>query len=224
MKFALIDIFNDVLVGVVLFGSAGTLNWPRAWVLLSVMLVIRMLGTWSILRVNPALLEDRARLPVRRGQPLSDRVLLPAFMLSYALVVAFDGFDATRFRILGSPKAVVAGAGLALVVFGWGLVIVTMRTNAYATTVVRYQEDRGHEVVSTGVYGYVRHPMYAGLIAGIAGMGLWLGTNAGALATVVPASILAVRIVVEEGVLRAKLAGYDRYAGRVRYRLVPGLW
>jgi protein-S-isoprenylcysteine O-methyltransferase Ste14 len=224
MKFALIDIFNDVLVGVVLFGSAGTLNWPRAWVLLSVMLVIRMLGTWSILRVNPALLKDRARLPVHRGQPLSDRVLLPAFMLSYALVVAFDGFDATRFHILGSPNAVVASAGLSLIVFGWGLVMVTMRTNAYATTVVRYQEDRGHEVVSTGIYGYVRHPMYAGLIVGIAGMGLWLGTNAGALATVVPASILVVRIVVEEGVLRAKLAGYDGYAGRVRYRLVPGLW
>ena len=224
MRYALLELLNDVLVALVLFASAGTIAWPRGWILLGVLLLVRTLGTLSIYRVSPALLEDRARFPVRRDQTGLDRFLLPAFMLSYALVVAIDGFDAIRLHLLGSPNHVVAGIGLAMVVLGWCLVMVTLRTNAFATTVVRYQPDRGHSVVDTGVYAYVRHPMYAGLIVGIAGMGLWLGSTAGAVAAILPAAILAVRLVVEENVLVNNLDGYKDYTARVRYRLIPGLW
>ena len=89
---------------------------------------------------------------------------------------------------------------------------------------VRHQEERGHSVVTTGPYRIVRHPMYAGLAALMLGMGLWLGSWAAAAASLLPTSILAARIVLEERLLRRSLPGYPEYASRVRSRLIPGLW
>jgi protein-S-isoprenylcysteine O-methyltransferase Ste14 len=224
IKPALSEIANDLLVGVVLFASAGTLRWWQAWVLLATMLTIHLIGNFSIARVSPELLKERARFPIRRDQSPLDKILLPASMAAYAVVVAIDGYDANHSLFLGAPTAAVSAAGLTLVVVGWSLVMLTLRTNAYASTVVRHQAERGHRVIDTGVYGVVRHPMYAGLIVAMIGMGLWLGTYAGAIATALPAVILAVRILVEENVLRTNLVEYDSYTTRVRYRLVPGVW
>jgi protein-S-isoprenylcysteine O-methyltransferase Ste14 len=107
---------------------------------------------------------------------------------------------------------------------GWFLVVLALRTNAFATTVVRHQQERGHQVVSTGIYRYVRHPMYSGLVLSMVGMGLWLGSYAGATASLVPTSILVIRICVEEKLLRKNLADYSSYASLVRFRLIPGVW
>jgi protein-S-isoprenylcysteine O-methyltransferase Ste14 len=224
IKPALSEIAYDLLVGGVLFASAGTLAWWRAWVLLATMLTIHLIGNFSIARVSSDLLKERARFPLRRDQSPLDKILLPAFMAAYAVVVAINGYDANHSLFLGAPTAAVSAAGLTLVVMGWTLVMLTLRTNAYASTVVRHQAERGHRVIDTGVYRVVRHPMYAGLIVAMIGMGLWLGTYAGAIATALPAFILAVRILVEENVLRTSLVGYDSYTTRVRYRLVPGVW
>jgi protein-S-isoprenylcysteine O-methyltransferase Ste14 len=224
MKHAIGVLRYVAVFGLLLLGSAGTLAWPRAWILLGVLLIVHGVGTWSILRVNRALLDDRAKLPLRRDQAPADKVLLPASMLSFALLVSFDGFDAFRAKVLGGPGGVVSAIGLALFAGGWCLVEAALRTNAFATTVVRHQADRGHVVVSTGVYRVVRHPMYTGLIALMLGMGLWLGTYAGVLAVVVPAGLLVVRIVVEEALLSRVLPEYSAYQSRVRSRLIPGLW
>lgn len=218
------EIAYDLLVGSVLFASAGTIAWWRAWVLLGTMLTIHLIGNLSIARVSPTLLEERARFPLRPDQSSLDKLLLPAFMAAYAIVVAIDGYDANHDPVLGAPTAAISAAGIVLVVLGWTLVMLTLRTNAYASTVVRHQPERGHRVIATGVYSVVRHPMYAGLILAMFGMGLWLGTYAGAISTLLPAAILATRIVVEENVLRSKLVEYDAYKARVRYRLLPGIW
>jgi protein-S-isoprenylcysteine O-methyltransferase Ste14 len=224
IKSALSEIAYDLLVGAVLFVSAGTIAWWRAWVLLGTMLAIHLIGNLSIARVSPTLLEERARFPLRRDQVSLDKLLLPAFMAAYAIVVAIDGYDANHDPVLGAPTAAISAAGIVLVVLGSTLVMLTLRTNAYASSVVRHQPERGHRVIATGVYSVVRHPMYAGLILAIFGMGLWLGTYAGAISTLLPAAILATRIVVEENVLRSTLADYDTYRTRVRYRLLPGIW
>jgi len=224
IKSALSEVAYDLLVGCVLFVTAGTLAWWHAWVLLGTMLTIHLIGNLSIARASPALLEERARFPLRRDQSSLDKVLLPAFMAAYAIVVAIDGYDANHDPILGAPTAAISAAGLALAVLGKTLVMLTLRTNAYASTVVRHQAERGHRVISTGVYSVVRHPMYAGLILSMFGMGLWLGTYAGAISALMPAVILAIRIVVEENVLRSTLVEYDAYRTRVRYRLLPGIW
>jgi protein-S-isoprenylcysteine O-methyltransferase Ste14 len=91
-------------------------------------------------------------------------------------------------------------------------------------SVVRHQDERHQTVVDTGVYGTVRHPMYAGTVPLLVGMSLWLESYAAALLATVPIALLAVRTLVEERFLKRELKGYDAYAERVRYRLIPFLW
>ena len=182
------------LFACLLFLPAGTLNWWRAWVLLGVLFVARVSSTLSILRVNKALLIERSKLPLQKGQPLADKALLISFM------------------------------GLLLFVTGWWIIALVLKTNAFAATVIRHQEERQHAVVDTGVYSIVRHPMYAGLVPVMVGMCLWLESYAAAFLASIPVGILILRIRLEERFLRRELKGYDEYAARVRRRLIPGLW
>ena len=218
-----------ILVYVGLFAAlllvpAGTLDWWRAWVLLGVLLVMRAAGTAAAIRVNPEMLAERSGLPLHRGQPLADRVLLLSFMASFAALIAFCPLDVFHLRLLPRPPAAVSVCGIVLFAAGWWIIAQVLRTNAFAVRVVRHQPERGHTLVDTGVYGVVRHPMYAGIIPVLIGMCLWLESYAGALLALVPIGILAARIVLEERFLRRTLPGYDAYTARVRWRLVPRLW
>lgn len=212
------------LFGTLLFVPAGTLKWRRAWILLGVLFVARLLGVLSLLRVNRELLRERSKLPVQKGQPLADKILLPLFMAAFAGLVAFNSLDLFRLRLMAEPSSIVSAGGLLMFVAGWWVVTVALRTNAFAATVVRHQNERRHTVIDTGVYSVVRHPMYAGLIPVMVGMCLWLGSYAAALMVTVPIGILILRLTIEERVLGQKLEGYGAYAAKVRSRLIPGIW
>ena len=214
----------EALFGALLFVPAGTLNWPRGWILMAVLLAVRLWGTIVVFRAQPELLSERARPIIQRGQPVADRVLLIAVMASYAALVAFAALDSRRLRLMPPPPPAVAGSGLILFAAGWIILALALRENAFAVAVVRYQEERGHTVVSTGPYRFVRHPLYSGLAAVMIGMSLWLGSFAAAAASALPITILAARIVLEERLLSRSLPGYREYAARVRWRIVPGVW
>ena len=116
---------------------------------------------------------------------------------------------------------VVGGLGIA---FGFYAFHVVMMTNTFAAPVVKIQSERKHQVISTGPYAYVRHPMYAGAVLMILGTPLLLGSWYGLIVAAVLLALLALRAVKEENTLKAELEGYDAYAARVQYRLVPGIW
>lgn len=212
------------LFAVLLRLGAGTWRWPAAWVLLVTLLVIRGASDARLWRVQRQLMEERKGLPVRRGQPATDRVLIAAFMATYAALVALCAADVWRLHLLPPLAPWLRAIGLAAFVEGWWIVHRALETNAFAASVVRHQADRGQVVVRDGPYAVVRHPMYAGLVAVMVGLALWLGSAAGAIFTAMPVAILAARIRVEERMLRAELPGYADYAAQVRWRLVPGLW
>jgi protein-S-isoprenylcysteine O-methyltransferase Ste14 len=176
------------------------------------------------LRRQPQLLAERAKGPVVEGQPLTDRLLLGGFMASFAALVAFAGADVWRLHLLPPLPAWTRPLGWLAFVAGWWIVYRALRTNPFAVTVVRVQDERGHRVVRDGPYGVVRHPMYAGLIPIMVGMGLWLHSTAAVVGTMIPAAILVARIVFEERLLRARLPEYAEYSSAVRWRLVPGIW
>jgi len=213
-----------LLFAVLLFVPAPTLGWWDAHVLLAALLVMRAVGTFAAYRVNPELVAERTGVPIRRGQPSGDRVLLASFMASFAALVAFCSVDVWHLHLLPSPPFPLRMLGLVLFMSGWWVAGKVLEDNAFAVTTVRHQAEREHRVVDTGVYHVVRHPMYASMIPVMVGMGLWLGSTAGALLTVIPMGILTVRIALEERFLRRELPGYDEYAARVRWRLVPGVW
>jgi protein-S-isoprenylcysteine O-methyltransferase Ste14 len=145
-------------------------------------------------------------------------------MATFAALIAFAGADAWRLHLMAELPWWTRPVGWASFIAGWWLVYRALRANAFAVTVVRVQDERGHRVVRTGPYAFVRHPMYVGLVPVMVGMGLWLHSTAAAVAALVPTAFLVARVVLEERVLRARLPEYADYAATVRWRMLPGVW
>lgn len=211
------------LLGLLLFVSAGTFRWPQAWIYLGLNATAG-LGTGLMLaRHDPALLNERMGPIIQRGQKGWDKLLLSVFFGLYLLWLVLMAFDAKRFHWSSVPVWLrVVGAVLICVTF-YVMWLVT-RENSFAAPVVKVQKERGHKVVSSGPYAFVRHPMYGGIIPLFIGTPLLLGSWWGLLFAVVLLLLLAVRAVLEERTLMAELDGYADYAARVRYRLIPRLW
>ncbi|WEX77844.1 isoprenylcysteine carboxylmethyltransferase family protein [Sinorhizobium numidicum] len=211
------------IIGGLLFASAGTFEWPAAWIYLAMMLALSLITGLLLARHDPALLRERLSAPIQKDQPFSDKVLLSIILLFLFSSYAFMALDAVRFRWSSVPQWVqAAGAWLVVlsVVFNYRI----LRENSFASPVVKVQKERAQRVVTTGPYHYVRHPFYAGSLLFVAGTSLLLGSWWGLLTVLVLAGLLAVRIGIEETALRRGLAGYDAYAKEVRYRLVPFVW
>ena len=217
-------VWNTGTYGAVLFLTAETFDWWRAWVLLGVFALSTVAMLVGVLRTRPGLLRERYKEPIQKGQPLVDRIVLLAFVVAHTSVIAFIAMDVFRLHLLPKPGVWVSSLGMVLIVVGWVIVALVFRENAFAAPVVKHQAEREHKVIDTGVYRVERHQMYAGIFVLNVGIALWLESYAGAIAALVPIGVLAVRIVFEERFLLEELPGYDSYTQRVRYRLIPLVW
>jgi protein-S-isoprenylcysteine O-methyltransferase Ste14 len=216
---------DAALVAILLFVSAGTLSWWRAWVLLAVLLVVRTLSAVAVYRVNPALLQERAKLPIHGDQPRTDKLLLLAVLATgFMGLPVIAGLDVFRWQVLSRPGPLLADLGLLLFTLGWGIKALALRANAFATPVVRLQSERAHAVADSGVYAVVRHPFYAADPLILVGLALWLESYMAALCAVIPVSLMMIRLHLEERFLRRRLPGYNDYTMRVPHRLIPGVW
>jgi len=214
-------IINTAIFGGLLLLPAGTLEWWRAWLFLGVVFVVTVATVVSLPR---DLLDERLKPPIQKGQPLADKIILLLLVATFCGLLVFIPLDVFRFRLMGKPGTLVSSLGLVFVVAGWWIIALALRENAFAAPVVKHQEERHQTVIDTGVYGIVRHPMYAGAVPLIIGMPLWLESYAAALLASVPIGTLVLRILAEEQFLRRELKGYDAYTERVRCRLIPFLW
>jgi protein-S-isoprenylcysteine O-methyltransferase Ste14 len=205
-----------------LFIPAGTWHWPAAWVYLGFMLVCGLgFGGW-LGYAHPALLAERMRPPIQPDQPAADKKIIWAFGFAILIWFVAMGLD-ERLHLSDMPLALQA-LGLALLILSSFFIAWVFQTNSFAAAVVKVQAERGHSVISTGPYAYVRHPMYSGAVAFFAGIALLLGSWVGLVLSPVFAVIFAIRTGIEENTLTTGLPGYADYAARVRYRLVPGVW
>jgi len=212
-----------VFVGAILFGAAGRLDWPEAWIFLALALAASLGGGFWLARRDPALLSERLGSLIQPDQKVWDKVLMVVMLAFWICWLILMGLDAGRYHWSDVPP-VFKGAGLALIGLGSSLIWLTFKANSYAAPVVKIQKSRGHLVVTSGPYAYIRHPMYAGALLFIAGVPLLLGSWWGLAAGVVLLLIIAVRAVFEERTLAAELEGYADYAARTRYRFVPYFW
>jgi protein-S-isoprenylcysteine O-methyltransferase Ste14 len=137
--------------------------------------------------------------------------------------MGFMAADAARWRWSAMPSS-VQWAGCGLLLAGLLFIYWVMRTNSFAAPVVKIQKDRGQAVITTGPYAIVRHPMYFGALFYIAGTSLVLGSWWGLVTVPILAFLFGIRIGIEEKTLRTGLDGYDDYARRVRWRLIPFIW
>ena len=161
------------LMGAIIFGAAGTIDYTGGWLYLGVMITISVVFGLHMARVDPGLLQERLKPPVQRDQPLADKlVLIPILLLMFG-GMGLMAADAARWHWSIMPPSVQwAGCGLllaAILFMYW-----TMRANSFAAPVVKIQTDRGQAVITTGPYAIVRHPMYFGALFYIAGTSLVL--------------------------------------------------
>jgi protein-S-isoprenylcysteine O-methyltransferase Ste14 len=218
-------VVDATLVASMMFLSAGTLAWWRAWVLVVVLLTIRTVSAAVAYPVNPTLLQERAGLPLHADQPWMDRLLVLGVLATGFLgLPTVAGLDRFHWHLLRRPTPLLSTAGLVLFALGWGIKGWALRTNAFATVVVRLQRERDHAVVESGPYAIVRHPFYAADPSILVGLSLWLESYTAALCALLPIALMVTRLMLEERVLRDTLPGYRAYANRVQYRLLPGLW
>jgi protein-S-isoprenylcysteine O-methyltransferase Ste14 len=205
-------------MGALLFGCAGSLAWPGAWTFLIEIAVTGLgLGLW-LARRDPALLASRLR-PVSAGQPGWDRVFLPSALVLYCAWLVLMGFDHRSGARLGAGWMAL---GAALIAACMVMSSLTFAANSFAAPTVEVQA--GHAVADTGPYRFVRHPLYAAALLFAVGAALLLGSLWGLVGLPVVALGLAWRALGEEKLLKAELAGYAAYAGKVRYRFVPLVW
>jgi len=211
-----------VAFALALFLPAGTLVWHAGWIFLALFFSFYLAVTIWLYHHNPGLLQERMRL--RTSDQLAwDKVLFPLLMIIPFAWLMFMSFDAVRFH--WSPLPVwLEFVGVVVLVCSFYLLFLTFRENAYLSPVVRIQEERGHTVVSTGPYHYVRHPMYAAMLVFVVGTSLLLGSGYGILLALLFMVMLARRAVLEERTLREELHGYAAYMTQVKYRLIPYVW
>lgn len=218
-------IADAALVAILLFLAAGTFAWRRAWVLVAVLLLVRVVGAIAVYRVNAGLLRERAGLPIHTEQSSTDRLLLLGVLATGFLgLPVIAGLDAFRWQALPRPAPAIAALGLVLFALGWSVKSLALRANAFAVAVVRVQSERAHAVADSGPYSIVRHPFYAADPLILAGLSLWLESYVATLSAVVPIALMVMRLLLEERFLQRELPGYSTYTERVRFRLIPGIW
>ncbi len=209
-------------MGVVLFVSAGRWDWVAAWVLLAeYSLTVLTLGLW-VTHKNPDLINERGRIAANvKGW---DKILMSLYTVMLVVLYIVAGLDAGRFQWSTMP-VVVQALGFVCIFTAMVFTYWVMLSNPFLSSFVRIQDDRGHQVASTGPYRYVRHPMYVGVVL-LFGVGtpLLLGSWWALVPGAVIALIFVVRTALEDRTLRAELPGYAEYAERVRYRLLPRVW
>ena len=212
-------VFESVL-GLVLFGSAGRMDVPWFWALIAVHATGLLAGQ---LAMDPGL--DRERLNPAAGGPAGKEYLFRiAGTVAILAHLAVAGLDVGRFGWSVPPPTTLRAVALVVYAAGLGFSMWAIATNCFFSSVVRLQSDRGHRVVDTGPYRYVRHPGYAGMMVAALSGGMVLGSWWSAVPMLLFGTMVVRRLAMEDRFLNANLQGYRDYAGRVRSKVLPGVW
>lgn len=213
-------VFGVAFFGVLLLVPAGTVDYWQAWVFIGVFTVASLVPSAYLAVHSPEALRRRLTAgPTAETRPVQKLVMVGT-TASIAVVLVVSALD-HRFGWSTVPSAMVVVGDVAVVA---GLIVAQLVVvqNGYAAATITVED--GQPLVSTGLYGVVRHPMYAGALVMLAGTPPALNSYWGLVPMLATIPILAVRIVDEERMLVTELAGYDAYTRRVRYRLLPGVW
>ncbi|MGD0680129.1 MAG: isoprenylcysteine carboxylmethyltransferase family protein [Polyangiaceae bacterium] len=208
------------VLGLLLFGSAGTLRFVEGWMLLGLFSGSSLAITLYLVRTDPALLARRTQAGPLAEKERSQKLIQGIASLFFLAMLGLPGLD-HRFGWSHVPLP-VALAGDGLVFVGFLVVFLVFRENTFTSSVIEVALEQ--RVIDSGPYAIVRHPMYAGALVLVAGIPMALGSVVGLAAFPPFAAVIVWRLLDEERFLLSRLPGYAAYRERVRYRLVPGVW
>ena len=214
------SIIGLVVLGLILFVPADTLDYWQAWGFITVFTSATIVPSLYLGRTNPAALQRRMHGgPLAEARTVQKFIIIGAFLGLFAMM-ALSAYD---HRVGWSPvPAAVCIIGDVLVVGGLTIGMLVVIQNSYAAATVKV--EAGQKLASSGLYRLVRHPMYAANLILMVGIPLALGSYWGLLLLIPGLLVLMFRILDEEKLLNQELAGYSEYTQRVRYRLMPYVW
>ena len=206
-----------LIVALPLFLSAGSFDYWNAWLFMGILFIPMFIAGLILMKKNPYLLEKRLNAKEEQSEQKTV-IALSGIMFLLGFVVA--GLD-YRFQWIKLPEWLVI-AGAVVFLTAYGLYAEVLRENTYLSRTVEVQENQ--KVIDTGLYGIVRHPMYAVTVILFLSMPIVLGSVISFMVFLAYPFIIAGRIKNEEKVLEEGLAGYKEYKQKVKYRLVPFIW
>jgi protein-S-isoprenylcysteine O-methyltransferase Ste14 len=215
--------FLVVVIGLALFVPAGTVRFIEGWIFLGVFTGSSLAITLYLVKNDSTLLERRTRAGPMAEKERSQKIIQSLASLAFLSTLVVPALD-RRFRWFGWCRVPlpVAAAGDVLVVLGFLVIFLVFRANTYTSSVIEVAAEQ--RVIEAGPYAVVRHPMYSGALVMFVGVPLALGSFVG-LVTFVPfAAVIVWRLLDEERFLSSRLAGYEAYCEKTRYRLVPHVW
>jgi len=213
--------FYLLIFPVMLLFLAGDWRWPEGWFYSIVFYVMCTANLLYLYFKDPALLKERFGSPVQKEQKPWDKVVLILFFLEFLIWFAIMPLDARRFHWSPVFPLWTRITGGLLLILAMVLLFEAMRENTFAAPVVKMQKERGQKVISTGLYGIIRHPMYAGAVLLFISTPLLLGSVYGLAIGFLLIVTIAARSVGEEAMLRQELEGYSDYMNKVKWRIIP---
>lgn len=211
------------LPAVILFSASGRLDWKLGWFYVGLTAIFTIGSRIIMVYKTPDLIAERGGSLQKENIKPWDKVIMPLTLIGPTIMLIVAGLDA---RFTWSPKLPLSihVTGIILAVAGYFLSSWAMAVNRFFSASVRIQTERGHTVISSGPYQYIRHPGYAGGVLSSVAIPLLLG-SLWALVPAIPAILLIVaRTGLEDTTLLEELEGYQEYATSVRHRLIPGMW
>ncbi len=214
-----------ILFAIGLMWPAGTFIWWEAWVLIGLWTIYGVVTTTYLLRDDPALLIERLKLvPLHKDQKVWDKVLMLLFFIAGIGLYLLPGFDVMRYEWSEPLPLWIRMTAMFVHLPCFVVLIWIMHENTYLSQVVKIDKGRGHKVINTGPYAYVRHPMYTVTIILLFAVPLALGSRFTLILSLLLTMLLIVRTYLEDRTLHTELEGYSEYAKQTVYRLIPRIW
>jgi protein-S-isoprenylcysteine O-methyltransferase Ste14 len=213
-------VFLFVMAGS-MFLAAGRIDWLPGWLFLAVYLVLAFIVIAYLRGTNPEVLVARSEFHWRDQTP-GHKLIFVMLIVLFMAIFPIAGLDA-RFGLSHVPPWLML-VGYVFYLIGNAGGTWALRVNKFAEPSVSIQGDRGHHVIDYGPYALVRHPLYAFTIFLCVGTPLTLCSYWALIPSMLAYLLLVVRTAMEDRLLQTELDGYKEYAGRVRYRLIPGVW
>lgn len=213
-----------LLYPTLLFILSDDIHWVGGWIYSLWYLSSTLITTFYLYYKDPALFAERITIKGRQNQEKWDKYLLILVSIFYVLWFVVMPLDAKRFHLSVNFPQLIKGMGAAGLLISTFLVVKSLADNTFTSPLARIQKERNQHVVSTGIYGTIRHPMYLGVIFMFIGAPMLLGSLYGILADIVLSLIFVIRLLGEEKMLEKGLEGYKEYKNKVKYRLIPFIW
>lgn len=210
-------ILGVVIIGLLIFVPANTINYWNGWLFMGLLFIPMFIAGIVMMVKSPELLSKRLNAKEKQNEQ-KQVVKLSGLMFLLGFIIAGLNY---RYSWIVIPKSIVIVSSVMFVI-SYIIYVEVLRENAYLSRTIEVQENQ--KVIDTGLYGIVRHPMYAATILLFLSMPLVLGSVISFVIFLVYPFIIAKRIKNEEEVLEKELKGYSEYKKKVKYKMVPFIW